>query len=151
MSDIEALYPDKTKKQRIFLQIGACSHWRRPHQHRWTAAGGFAWPDGYLQKYEDHTKNSWGPIGGGLPELDWFVLIHWNGEEKKWQIVEPKFSGKKKLVFRAAFPTRTGRHQQAAIHTIWIPGTPDQPDKQATKFYGFRKKEQSWECVAASN
>jgi len=71
------------------------------------------------------------------------VLIHWNGEEKKWQIVEPKFSGKKKLVFRAAFPTRTGRHQQAAIHTIWIPGTPDQPDKQAPKFYGFRKKEQS--------
>jgi len=70
MSDIEALYPDKTKKQKIFLQIGACSHWRRPHQHRWTAAGGFAWPDGYVQKYEDHIKNSWGPVGGGLPELD---------------------------------------------------------------------------------
>ena len=151
ISEIEALYSDKRNKQEIFLQIGACSHWRRPHQHRWTAAGGFAWPDGYIQKYRDHVKNSWGPIGGGLPELDWFVLVHWNREEKKWQMVEPKFYGKKKLVFRVAFPTRTGRHQQAAIHTIWTPGTPEQPDKQEGKFYGFRKREEEWECVAVSN
>jgi hypothetical protein len=147
LSEIEALYPDKKNKQEIFLQIGACSHWRRPHQHRWTASGGFAWPDGYIQKYQDHMKNSWGPIGSGLPEFDWFVLVHWNHEEKKWEMVEPKFYGKKRLVFRVALPRRTGRHRQAAIHTIWTPGTPEQPYKQVVKFYGFRKRKQGWECV----
>ena len=151
LTDIDALHPDKSEKQDIFLQIGACSHWRRPHQERWTAAGGFAWPEGYVQKYKDHIKNSWGPIGGGLPELEWFVLVHWNRENKNWEMVEPKFHGKRKLVFRAAFPTRTGRHLQAAIHTIWTPGTPERPDKQLVRFYGFRKRDQGWECVAARN
>lgn len=75
LSDIDALYPYKSKKHEVFLQIGACSHWLRPHQHRWTASGGFAWPEGYLQRYQDHIKNSWGPIGSGLPELEWFVLV----------------------------------------------------------------------------
>jgi hypothetical protein len=62
---------------------------------RWTASGGFAWPEGYLQKYQDHVKNSRGPIGGGLPELDWFVLAHWNHEKKEWHLVAPKFLGKR--------------------------------------------------------
>jgi hypothetical protein len=95
LSDIEALYPEKSKKQDIFLQIGACSHWLRPHQMRWAASGGFAWPNGYLQKYQDHVNNSHGPIGTGLPELDWFVLAHWNREKKEWQVVAPKFLGKR--------------------------------------------------------
>lgn len=151
LADIEALYPEKDKKQEIFLQIGACSHWLRPHQQRWTASGGFAWPAGYLQKYQDHIKNSWGPIGSGPPELEWFVLIHWNREEKEWQMVAPKFFGKKKLVLRAALPTRTGRHMQAALHTIWTPGTPEQPHKRVVRFYGFRKRGKEWECVAAGN
>jgi len=148
MSDIDALHPNRNSKHEIFLQIGACSHWARPHQTRWTSAGGFAWPDGYIQKYQDHRKNSRGPIGTGLPELDWFVLVHWNHKETRWQMVEPKFYGKKKLVLRTSLPTRTTRHRQAAIHTIWAPGTPETPDKQETTFYGFRKKNQEWKCVA---
>jgi hypothetical protein len=147
LSDIEALYPEKSKKQDIFLQIGACSHWLRPHQMRWAASGGFAWPNGYLQKYQDHVNNSHGPIGTGLPELDWFVLAHWNREKKEWQVVAPKFFGKKRLVFRAALPTRTRRHRQAAIHTIWTPGSPEHPDKREVRFYGFRKRDQEWACV----
>jgi hypothetical protein len=148
LSDIDALFPAKSKKQEVFLQIGACSHWRRPHQTRWTAAGGFAWPDGYIQKYEDHKYNR--PMGGGLPEFDWFVLVHWNREDLKWEMVEPRFYGKRRLVFRAALPTRTARHPQAAIHTIWIPGTPGEPDRQKVRRYGFRKRAQGWECVAAT-
>jgi len=31
-------------KRPWFLRIGVCSHWWRPHQARWTNAGGFAWP-----------------------------------------------------------------------------------------------------------
>ena len=150
LSDVEALYPEKSKKQEIFLQIGACSHWLRPHQKRWTASGGFAWPEGYLQKNQDHVKNSRGPIGGGLPELDWFVLAHWNREKKEWQLVAPKFFGKKRLVFRAALPTRTRRHRQAAIHTIWEPGSPEHPDKREVRLYGFRKRDQEWACVTTN-
>lgn len=151
ISDIEALYPEKNQKQEVFLQIGACSHWLRPHQHRWTASGGFAWPEGYLQKNTDHTKNSWGPIGSGLPELDWFVLVYWNRDKNEWELVPPKFFGKNKLVFRAALPTRTARHSQAAIHTIWIPRAPQREDEKVVRFYGFRKRNKNeWACVAAS-
>jgi len=33
-------HPKIEKGTECFLQIGACSHWFRPHQSRWTAAGG---------------------------------------------------------------------------------------------------------------
>jgi hypothetical protein len=151
LADIETLYPDRTKKHELFLQVGACSHWLRPHQMTWTKGGGFAWPEGYLQKYRDHIKNSSGPIGSGLPELDWFVVAHWNRGAGEWEMVAPKFFGKKKLVFRAAIPTRSRRHMQAAIHTVWIPGSPEDTQKKVTRFYGFRKRDESWKCVAASN
>ena len=26
----------------LYAEVGVCSHWLRPHQTRWTAAGGFA-------------------------------------------------------------------------------------------------------------
>ena len=31
----------------LYAEVGVCSHWLRPHQSRWTAAGGFAYPTGY--------------------------------------------------------------------------------------------------------
>ena len=150
VADIETLYPEKGKNE-VFLQIGACSHWLRPHQTTWAAGGGFAWPEGYLQKYRDHIKNSWGPIGSGLPELDWFVLVHWNRDTEEWEMVNPRFFGKKKLVFRVAIPTRSRRHMQAAIHTVWIPGTPEDPHKKVTRFYGFRRTKEFWKFVVAGN
>jgi hypothetical protein len=52
------------------------------------------------------------------PESDWFVLAHWNREAKKRQLVAQKFFGKKRLVFRAALPTRTRRHRQADTHDL---------------------------------
>jgi len=151
LADIETLYPEKGKKHEVFLQIGACSHWLRPHQMTWTAGGGFACPEGYLQYYADHIKNSWGPVGSGLPELEWFVLAHWNHETEQWDMVPPKFFGKRKLVFRAALPTRSGRHMQAAAHTVWMPGSPEDTDKKLIRFYGFRKQDDVWKCVAAGN
>jgi hypothetical protein len=151
LTDIEALYPAKISDRDIFLQFGACSYWLRPHQTSWSAGGGFAWPDGYLQKYADHIKNSWGPVGSGLPEFDWFVLAHWNREKEEWEMVLPKFFGKRRLVFRAALPTRTKRHRQAAIHTVWMPGTPENTRKKEIRFYGFRKGNDAWKCVTAGN
>jgi hypothetical protein len=30
----------------VLVEVGRCLHWLRPHQSRWTAGGGFAWPTG---------------------------------------------------------------------------------------------------------
>lgn len=137
--DFESLYAARSAKHEIFLQIGACSHWLRPHQTRLTAAGGFACPTGYL--------------GGdfawkGLPEFDWFVILHYDRDAKRWESGE-RFFGKKKLICRVALPTRTRRHSQAAINVLWSPGTPEHPDRKAATFYGFRKIAGDWKCVAS--
>src|SRR5215468_10060213 len=51
----------------LYLEIGRCSHWLRPHQTRWTAAGGFAYPIGY--------GDGEGVGRVGLPRLDWRVRL----------------------------------------------------------------------------
>jgi hypothetical protein len=38
---------EQGEKELWFMRIGACSHWVRPHQSRWLAAGEFALPIGY--------------------------------------------------------------------------------------------------------
>lgn len=139
-ADAESLIVERGTKHEIFMQIGACSHWLRPHQTRWSAEGGFAWPTGY----EGDARLS----RQGLPELDWQVLIRWESETRSWSRVE-KFTGKQKLVMRCALPTRTAQHPQAAVHTFWSLGTPDCFDSKLTRFYGFRKKDDEWRCVAA--
>ena len=35
---------EQCEKESWFLRIGACSHWVRPHQIRWLAAGGLRCP-----------------------------------------------------------------------------------------------------------
>jgi hypothetical protein len=106
--------------------LGACSHWERPHQTRWTAAGGFAYPRGY--------KNS-------LPKFDWSVILIF--KDGIWKASD-KMPREKSRVFRIAVPSRTARHNQAAIHTRWIPGVDD-------VLYGFRKIDGRWKWVAASD
>ena len=55
--------------------VGRCSHWARPHQSRWTAAGGFSVPldygdgEGYL---------------GALPNLDWNVTLEFDPNQPGW-------------------------------------------------------------------
>src|SRR2546423_5152950 len=138
--DFEALYSLDAKKYEIFIQVGACSHWLRPHQTRWTAAGGFAAPVGYQ-------GNS--VYGDGLPEFDWFIILHRDQKENRWVLTE-RFFGKRKLICRVALPTRTARHNQAAINAIWSPGTPSNPDKKLEAHYGFRKVNGEWKCVASN-
>ena len=121
---------DARRKQPWFLRIGVCSHWWRPHQARWTQAGGFAWPVGY-------SGNGW----PGLPEFDWSVVLAFDGE--RWKRVG-KIAGNKHIVLRVAVPARTAKHKQAALHTSW--STSHEP-----VFYGFRNIDGRWICVAASD
>jgi len=113
-----------------FLKIGCCSHWFRPHQSRWTANGGFAWPSGW--------HNVAGFSHRGLPELDWSVLYENVGGV--WQSVE-KFGGKDRLEIRVSIPARTARHNQAAIHSQWMP-------QNQLIFFGFRKEDDKWSLAA---
>ena len=131
---------NRDKKITVFAHIGRCSHWLRPHQTRWiTAADGrFAAPIGY---------GGSGYSRRGLPEFDWSLKWQWEREQEKW-IPTLKPAGKRRLEFRVAIPSRTRRHQQAAVHTIWRPGTPAAPGEKAVQFYGFRQTDSAWQQTA---
>jgi hypothetical protein len=129
---VERYRAERRKKESWFLRVGACSHWVRPHQSRWIAAGGFALAIGY--KGAAGWSNS-------LPEFDWSVVLCFDREH--WRRVD-RFSGKNQIVLRVAVPTRTARHKQAAVHSIWS------TSHQFT-LYGFRNVGGKWGCVAASD
>jgi uncharacterized protein (TIGR02996 family) len=118
--------------------VGRCSHWLRPHQTRWTADGGFAWPSGYLGRPYSRT---------GLPELDWSVAFALDQPRSTWRPAAMPPS-RDALVLRVAVPARTARHRRAAVHTVWTPGSPVRPRVEAVQFYGFRKKNGLWDCTA---
>jgi hypothetical protein len=122
----------------IFAKIGRCSHWLRPHQCRWTADGGFAWPSGY------------GGVGfsrTGLPEFDWSAQWAWCPNSQGWTF-RPNRPLPRDLVFRVVIPSRTRRRRQAAVHTIWRPGPPPSPRAEVMQFYGFRRRTGKWLCTA---
>jgi len=121
----------------LYAIVGCCSHWLRPHQSRWTAAGGFALPVGY---------------GGGegflrgLPNLDWRVILQFDHAQLGWALPSrPPTKGFNSV--RLAVPSRTARHRQAAVHAVWSPLTSDTRRKR-TDYYGFRKSEGGW-CLVA--
>ncbi len=138
--DAEYLCGHAPSKSPIFAEIGACSHWQRPHQHRWLKDGSFAAPYGY------------GGTGFNIhafPELDWSLTFGWSTRDQRWFPAE-KMGGKRPLTLRVTVPTRTVKHDQAAVHTVWTPGSPTTPDQEAIRLYGFRKKKEQWQCTASA-
>lgn len=141
---VNAVYPDAqalcrlgTGHGRIATRLGRCSHWLRPHQTRWTADGGFAWPTGYVGRRFSRE---------GLPEFDWFAQWAWSPESNRWaRVYGGPVPGE--LCFRVAVPARSARHEQAAVHTVWRPGPPPRRRVPLVQFYGFRKRPQ-WTCTA---
>ncbi len=137
-SDAEYLCIHSRCKSAIVAEIGACSHWLRPHQSRWTKDGGFAAPIGYSGAAFNF--NAW-------PEFDWSQRFRWDLTSARW-IPTEKVRDKRTLTFRATLPTRTNRHDQAAVHTVWTPGSPTTPKEEVLGIYGFRKNGEQWECTA---
>jgi hypothetical protein len=124
-------------RSRLYMIVGSCSHWARPHQSRWTAAGGFAAPKGYGDG-EGFLR--------GLPSLDWNVTLQFDPIRRGWVCPQP-LPAKRFRSVRLAIPSRTKRLRQAAVHAVWSSGTLDAKHKQ-TVFYGFRKSERGWKTVA---
>ena len=133
----DALISFGDERTELYAIVGSCSHWARPHQSRWTAAGGFALPEGY--------GDGEGFLGG-LPNLDWRVTLRLDRGQSCW-ILPNQPPTKRFRSVRLAIPSRTRRHRQAAVHAVWSPGTLDMKQKR-TVFYGFRKKEHGWMLVA---
>jgi hypothetical protein len=127
-------------KRDVFLEIGRCSHWQRPHQHRWLAGGGFAAPFGY------------GGTGfniHALPEFEWSLAFERDWFTRRWNPVE-NVSTARSLVFRVTVPSRTRQHPQAAIHTLWTPHPPTGKRQKLLQLYGFRRMNDRWHCTASS-
>jgi hypothetical protein len=140
LRDAEALCLQTRSKSSIFIQIGACSHWQRPHQHRWLKDGSFAAPYGY------------GGTGFNIhawPVLEWSIFFRWDPEATSWARTE-KVRGKRPLVLRIAVPTRSRVHAQAAVHSVWTPGSPTIPKQEILRLYGFRRRGQTWKCTATA-
>jgi hypothetical protein len=130
---LEHILRELPKTPGTLAQIGRCSHWLRPHQTRWTADSGFAWPTGYGSGTGGFSSNA-------LPQFDWSVTLTWTGE--RWAPAKDKSA---KLALRVTIPSRTGWHQQAAVHTVWMTGR-----EKETRFYGFRYEDDVWRCTAES-
>lgn len=141
MRDAEYLCRNNPGRTTIRLKLGCCSHWRRPHQTRWTADGGFAWPSGYLGA---------GYSRDGLPEHDWEIARYWDGDRECWRSDGPTggAKGRRLLEFRVSIPDRTARHRQAAVLALWQPGCPPEPKKELRQLYGFRNVDGVWRCTA---
>src|SRR6266571_2075097 len=66
LADAECLCQRLHCKERVFAQIGSCSHWMSPHNKgSWFGDVHFAWPTGY---------GSRGFTIFGLPVFDWSLL-----------------------------------------------------------------------------
>jgi hypothetical protein len=124
----------------LYAEVGVCSHWLRPHQTRWTAAGGFAFPIGYghAQNFGRH----------GLPNFDWRVILQFNPALVNWS-APSELPAKRFRSVRIAIPARTTRHCQAAVHTLWSPRTLDARLKRIV-LYGFRNLSGVWALKARS-
>jgi hypothetical protein len=136
-TDAQALCRSASGRGRVVTRLGRCSHWLRPHQTRWTAEGGFAWPTGYDGPRFSRT---------GLPEFDWFAQWEWCPESGGW-VAAAGDPAPDQLLFRVAVPARSRRHRQAAVHTVWQPGTPQRPRVPLVQFDGFRQRS-GWSCTA---
>lgn len=119
-------YSPRSASKNWGMVVGACSHWLRPHQTRWTAAGGFASPDGYRSL---------------APEFDWSVALLFR--QGVWVPVA-RLPRRRLRFLRVVIPSRTARRRQAAIYSRWQPG-------EGSVCYGFRKFGGEWRCVAASD
>lgn len=126
----------------VSASIGCCSHWLRPHQTRWTADGGFAWPSGY---------GGYGFSRRGLPEHDWTADFIWNSAEQLWESTMPGRQARHDFGFNVTVPARTARHRQAAIPVTWPNGSPALPQTSLFQIYGFRNLSSGWQCTATNN
>lgn len=136
------LSEDYRGKAPILARIGRSSHWIRPHQSRVAVAGGFAAPYGYGNTGNGYAFRS-------LPQFDWSLLWEKHNIGHEWNLIH-KEKGRRPLIQRITLPSRTRRHGQASVHTLWSPGSPQNPKQKCEVLVFFRKIDGQWHKVAES-
>ena len=122
----------------VYLVVGGCSSWLRPHQTRYTGRGGFAWPSGYGGAGYSRT---------GLPQFDWFSAFL-RSQPNCWELSDPpKLNKRRQVIARLAIPTRTCRHRKAAVHGLLL-RSQQKLDRSRAQLYFFRRSADDWELAA---
>ncbi len=104
LHDVEFQLQKPSPRQSVYLVIGCCSSWLRPHQTRHTGRGGFAWPSGYGGTGYSRT---------GLPEFDWFTTFL-RSQREDWEPSNPpRLNKHRQVIARLVIPARTARHRKA--------------------------------------
>jgi hypothetical protein len=129
-------------KDAILVEIGLCSHWIQPG---WKMASGMTWPFGY-----DPTVFHWGSAGfayRSLPAFDWSLVWRLDPDSGALEPVRGQPT-RRPVRHRICMPARTSYHPQATVHTIWTPGSPENPARKRTILYGFERTPRKWRCFA---
>lgn len=138
-NDISTEVSESQTKRQVFLIVGPCSSWLRPHQTRWRADDlEFAWPSGY------------GGVGysrTGLPELEWCCCFQYDGTDAYTMVDVPHRFKSRQHVLRIAIPTRTVHRRKASINMYWTPGTPRNVRRSVVRIVALSREYAQWNFV----
>ena len=119
--------PTRKRNVMLFLLVGPCSSWLRPHQTRWRVGDlEFAWPSGY------------GGVGfsrTGLPALDWCCCFQYSDTGVYTMVDVPHRFKNRQILLRIAIPTQTAARRKASINMYWTPGTPRNVRRSVVRFW----------------
>jgi hypothetical protein len=133
-----------TGKDAIFIEIGCCASWIRPH---WKTASGMTAPIGYNPTVFHDGGSAWS--FRSLPAFDW--SLKWQQDVVSGAMLQARGQPTRRpLTYRICVPARTGRHRQATVHTIWAPSSPDNSTRKWFSVYGFKRTNAKWRCFAQS-
>ena len=140
-SDISKEVAKAQSTRDLFLVIGPCSSWLRPHQTRWRVGDmEFAWPSGY------------GGVGysrSGLPALDWCCCFQY-GEGDRFSMVDiPHKFKHRQIILRIAIPARTTERRKASINMFWTPGTPSNFRRSVVRILALSRENTRWKLVGS--
>ena len=140
-NDVSTEVAESQTQRDVFLVVGPCSSWLRPHQTRWRVGDlEFAWPSGY------------GGVGfsrTGLPALDWCCCFQYSGTGAYTMVEVPHRFKNRQILLRIAIPTQTAARRKAAINMYWTPGTPRNVRRSVVRFLAMSREDDQW-CLAGS-
>ena len=140
-NDISTEIFESQSKRDVFLVVGPCSSWLRPHQTRWRVDDlEFAWPSGYGGVGYSRTE---------LPELDWCCCFQYSGTDGYTMVDVPHRFKNRHILLRIAIPTQTTDRRKASINMYWTPGTPRNARRSVVRFLALSRENTRWRLVGS--
>ncbi len=140
-NDLSKEVSESQSTRDVFLVVGPCSSWLRPHQTRWRVGHlEFAWPSGY------------GGVGysrTGLPALDWCCCFQYSHDDDYTMVDVPHRFKNRQLLLRLAIPSLTMDRRKASINMLWTPGTPSNVSRSVVRFLAFSREDERWKLVGS--